>query len=207
MSAGNSDLESPEKGAIASAEGQSDFNSDERSVFLSSFTHEEEKRVIRKVDQRFLLLIGIMYLIKTVRHSVTMRYARLTMQIDYSNASNIKVLQVGESRNILKELDMTADQYNWVQSIYFVRLRPLHNTFKSRLTCGDSFRSAISSSKLQAIFSSRNSHRAYGNRGLCLRGEWFWHAMRPCRTDKDSMPHVSFWECKKHLEITETEQS
>jgi hypothetical protein len=32
----------------------------------------------------------------------------------------VKVLQVGQPRNILKELDMTADEYNWVQSIYFV---------------------------------------------------------------------------------------
>lgn len=32
----------------------------------------------------------------------------------------MKVLQIGQSRNILTELHMTADQYNWVQSIYFI---------------------------------------------------------------------------------------
>lgn len=41
-------------------------------------------------------------------------------QIDYTNAANAKVLQVGQSTNILRQLNMTADQYNWVQSIYFV---------------------------------------------------------------------------------------
>ncbi len=30
------------------------------------------------------------------------------------------MLQVGEDRNILNELHMTSDQYNWVQSIYFI---------------------------------------------------------------------------------------
>ena len=41
-------------------------------------------------------------------------------QIDYQNAASAKVLQVGQPSNIMVELDMTANQYNWVQSIYFV---------------------------------------------------------------------------------------
>ncbi|KAJ9367563.1 hypothetical protein DTO282F9_3381 [Paecilomyces variotii] len=76
-----------------------------KAEFLSSFTAEEEKSIMKKVDARFLLLTGIMYMIKT---------------IDYTNASSVKVLQVGSDRNILKELHMTADQYNWIQSIYFI---------------------------------------------------------------------------------------
>ncbi|KAJ9302127.1 hypothetical protein DTO271G3_993 [Paecilomyces variotii] len=76
-----------------------------KAEFLSSFTAEEEKIIMKKVDARFLLLTGIMYMIKT---------------IDYTNASSIKVLQVGSDRNILNELHMTADQYNWIQSIYFI---------------------------------------------------------------------------------------
>jgi hypothetical protein len=43
------------------------------------------------------------------------------VQIDYQNAAYAKVLQVGQPRNIMVELDMTPEQYNWVQSIYFVR--------------------------------------------------------------------------------------
>lgn len=46
-------------------------------------------------------------------------------QIDYLNASVVKVLQVGEDRNVLKELNMTSNEYNWVQSIYFVSPEPL----------------------------------------------------------------------------------
>lgn len=77
----------------------------DREAFLSSFSAEEDKKIMRKVDKRFLLLIGLMYVLKNV---------------DYINAATVKVLQVNQPRNVLIELNMTADQYNWVQSIYFV---------------------------------------------------------------------------------------
>ncbi|EXJ58771.1 hypothetical protein A1O7_06201 [Cladophialophora yegresii CBS 114405] len=81
------------------------ISEDDREAFLSFFTAEEDRKIMRKVDKRFLLLIGLMYMLKNV---------------DYTNAATVKVLQVGESRNVLKELNMTANQYNWVQSIYFI---------------------------------------------------------------------------------------
>jgi hypothetical protein len=37
-----------------------------RAEFLSSFTQDENKAIMRKVDRRFLLLIGMMYVIKNV---------------------------------------------------------------------------------------------------------------------------------------------
>ncbi|KAJ3949604.1 uncharacterized protein N0V96_000727 [Colletotrichum fioriniae] len=76
-----------------------------RAAFLSTFSAEEERSVIKKVDRAFLVLIGVMFMIK---------------QIDQTNAANVRVLQAGESRNIMQELDMTSDQYNWVGSIYGV---------------------------------------------------------------------------------------
>lgn len=85
---------------------QDDASDDYRTRFLSTFTADDEKRIMRKVDRRFLLLIGLMNLVK---------------QVDYLNAAVVKVLQVGEERNVLNELSMTNNQYNWVQSIYFVR--------------------------------------------------------------------------------------
>ncbi|KAL3478898.1 major facilitator superfamily domain-containing protein [Aspergillus californicus] len=78
---------------------------EKRRELLSSFTPDDDKRIMRKINYRFLWLIGLMYLIKT---------------IDYTNAASVKVLQVGEDNNVLTELNMTADQYNWVQSIYFI---------------------------------------------------------------------------------------
>ncbi|KAL5342659.1 major facilitator superfamily domain-containing protein [Aspergillus crustosus] len=82
-------------------------NSEEekRRELLSSFTPEDDARIMKKINYRFLWLIGMMYLIK---------------QIDYTNAAAVKVLQVGDERNVLNELSMTTDEYNWVQSIYFI---------------------------------------------------------------------------------------
>lgn len=38
-----------------------------KAAFLSTFTAAEEKMIMRKVDKCFILLTGIMYLIKQVR--------------------------------------------------------------------------------------------------------------------------------------------
>ena len=43
----------------------------DRAEFLSSFTQEENKAIMRKVDRRFLILIGLMYVIKNVSISAT----------------------------------------------------------------------------------------------------------------------------------------
>lgn len=37
-----------------------------RTDFLASFTHDEEKKIIRKVDFRILVLFGLIYMIKQV---------------------------------------------------------------------------------------------------------------------------------------------
>ncbi|KIX09974.1 uncharacterized protein Z518_01055 [Rhinocladiella mackenziei CBS 650.93] len=94
---------SPQETVLRSS--SSSISEESREAFLSSFTAEEDRRIMRKVDKRFLLIIGLMYMLKNV---------------DYTNAASVKVLQVGEPRNILIELGMTADQYNWVQTIYFI---------------------------------------------------------------------------------------
>lgn len=97
-----------------------------RAEFLSSFTQEENKAIMRKVDRRFLILIGLMYVIKNVSISAMSQQEKwlTVIQIDYQNAASAKVLQVGQKSNILVELHMTANQYNWVQSIYFVSTTP-----------------------------------------------------------------------------------
>ncbi|KAF2829730.1 high-affinity nicotinic acid transporter [Ophiobolus disseminans] len=74
-----------------------------KAAFLSTFTADEEKRIMRKVDKIFFLLTGMMYLIK---------------QVDQNNTTNIRVLQVGQPSNIMKELKMSSNEYNWIGSIY-----------------------------------------------------------------------------------------
>ncbi|PPJ58838.1 hypothetical protein CBER1_08515 [Cercospora berteroae] len=96
---------SPEVQSLSSNLPNNVSEAGSREAFLATFTREDDKAIMRKVDKRFLLLIGIFY---------------LTKNLDYQNAAPVKVLQVGEPRNILTELNMTHDQYNYVQSIYFI---------------------------------------------------------------------------------------
>ncbi|KAL4885884.1 putative vitamin H transporter [Aspergillus karnatakaensis] len=70
-----------------------------RVAFLATFSAEEEKKIMRKVDRRFLVLIGLMFMAKN---------------ICFGNASVIRTMQVGEPTNILNELGMSSDDYNWV---------------------------------------------------------------------------------------------
>ncbi|PLB51364.1 putative vitamin H transporter [Aspergillus steynii IBT 23096] len=94
-----------EKTAVAEVSPASQDDAHAKCSFLASFSREEEQRIMSKVNRRFCLLIGVMYLIKSM---------------DMSNAASVKVLQVGQPSNILNELNMTADQFNWVQSIYYI---------------------------------------------------------------------------------------
>lgn len=150
-----------------------------RREFLSRFTAEDDRLIMRKVDWRFLPLTGFMYLIK---------------QIDYTNAASIKVLQVGESRNVMTELGMTADQYNWVQTIYFVRLHlktaPKDDAPKDEILLTGSHvgatRLPMSSSKSQAIWSLRSLRLASSRPASSSHGALYWHAMLPCRIRKAS---------------------
>lgn len=76
-----------------------------RQRVLSRFTAEDDHRLMRKVDWHFLPLMAIMYIVK---------------QVDYINASTVKVLQVGQPTNIMTQLHLSADNYNWLQTLYFV---------------------------------------------------------------------------------------
>jgi hypothetical protein len=56
-----------------------DEEATEKAAFLASFILEEEKKILRKIDYRFLVLIGLMYMIKQVRSTFTdMRHPELT---------------------------------------------------------------------------------------------------------------------------------
>ncbi|KAL2391737.1 hypothetical protein ABEF93_000420 [Exophiala dermatitidis] len=90
--------------AVTTISGNDVFDPEGRTAFLATFSLEEEKKIQRKIDYHFLLLLGLMHMIKSM---------------DTANAAAVKVLQVGQPSNILKELHMTSDQYNWVQTFYY----------------------------------------------------------------------------------------
>lgn len=58
-------VESPAASAIVPNEFH-DGTDAGKKAFLSTFTAEEDKAIMRKVDRKFLLLIGIIYLFKNV---------------------------------------------------------------------------------------------------------------------------------------------
>jgi hypothetical protein len=52
--------------ALEGRSNSSSNDADHRKVFLESFTAEEDKAIRRKVDRRFLWLIGMIYILKNV---------------------------------------------------------------------------------------------------------------------------------------------
>ncbi|KIW09913.1 hypothetical protein PV08_11689 [Exophiala spinifera] len=73
-----------------------------RIAFLETFSAEEEKAIMRKVDVHFVVLIGLMFMFKN---------------IGFSNISVIRTMQRGTKNNIMTELDATADRYNLVATV------------------------------------------------------------------------------------------
>ncbi|KAG0645539.1 Pyrrolocin biosynthesis L [Hyphodiscus hymeniophilus] len=68
-------------------------------------TYEEEKKLLRRVDWHLMPLLSIAFLLKN---------------IDYSNVSNARIMNTGTPHNILKQLDMTGNEFNFVSTIYYI---------------------------------------------------------------------------------------
>lgn len=70
-------------------------------------TYEEEKKLLRRIDWHIMPPCSIAFLLKN---------------IDYSNVSNAKIMNTGTHQNILKQLGMTANEFNFVSTIYYVSI-------------------------------------------------------------------------------------
>ncbi|KAH0839238.1 hypothetical protein AYO21_05653 [Fonsecaea monophora] len=68
-------------------------------------TAAEEKKLMRRVDWHLMPLCSIMFLLKNM---------------DYQNAANARIMNKGTPDNIMTQLHMTADEYNFVSTIYFI---------------------------------------------------------------------------------------
>ncbi|KAJ4328721.1 hypothetical protein N0V84_000720 [Fusarium piperis] len=66
---------------------------------------EDEKKLLRRIDWHLIPLLAIMYMVKT---------------IDASNVSNARIMDQGTPRNIMIELRITPDQYNFVTAAYYI---------------------------------------------------------------------------------------
>jgi hypothetical protein len=71
----------------------------------TALTFGQEKKLLRRIDWHIMPIVSIMFLLKN---------------IDYSNASNARIMNGGTSQNILEQLHMSSNDFNWVSTIYFL---------------------------------------------------------------------------------------
>lgn len=68
-------------------------------------TYEEEKKLLRRIDWHIMPLLAFAFLLKN---------------LDANNVTNARIMNHGTSQNILKQLGMTANEFNFVSTIYYV---------------------------------------------------------------------------------------
>ncbi|KAJ0387429.1 hypothetical protein COL922a_002249 [Colletotrichum nupharicola] len=73
----------------------------------SLLTAAEEKALMRRVDFRIMTICSLLFLMKN---------------IDADNISNARIMNKGTSRNIMTQLDMTSDEYNLLNVLYYEQL-------------------------------------------------------------------------------------
>ncbi|KAI8664497.1 hypothetical protein NCS55_00958800 [Fusarium keratoplasticum] len=71
----------------------------------AALSSAEEKKLLKRIDWHLIPLLAIMYMVKT---------------IDASNVSNARIMDRGTPRNIMIELSVTPDQYNFVTAAYYI---------------------------------------------------------------------------------------
>jgi hypothetical protein len=147
---GKKDFHYARRGIIASeavANSEIEGYDAERMKARTLLTVDEEKKLLRKIDLRLMTLCSIMFLLKN---------------IDADNVSNARIMNKGQPSNIMKELNMTSNQYNLVTTMYYVS-KP------SKLTFVYSDRSSLRYPTFwprhRPISSSNGSCRHDGSRG------------------------------------------
>ena len=113
------DLEEPvssEKAIFTVARGQKVVDDDSSDTDICGFSkdyirarsalsYEQERRALWKVDLHLMTLCSVIFLFKN---------------LDYSNVAYTKVMNLGTPTNILTQLNITVNEYNFVASIYFI---------------------------------------------------------------------------------------
>ncbi|KAH7303988.1 major facilitator superfamily domain-containing protein [Stachybotrys elegans] len=76
----------------------------ERMRDRSLLTSEEEKALMRRVDWRIMTICSLLFLMKN---------------LDADNISNARIMNRGTDTNIMAQLNMTSDQYNLLNVLYY----------------------------------------------------------------------------------------
>ncbi|KIW93731.1 uncharacterized protein Z519_05046 [Cladophialophora bantiana CBS 173.52] len=77
----------------------------ERMRARTLLTEAEEARLMRRVDMHLMPLCSIMFLLKNM---------------DYQNAANARIMNKGTDHNILTQLHMSSNDYNFISTIYYI---------------------------------------------------------------------------------------
>ncbi|KAM0551234.1 hypothetical protein ACHAPJ_008579 [Fusarium lateritium] len=71
----------------------------------ATLSSQEEKKLLRRIDWHLIPLLAVMYMVKS---------------IDASNVSNARIMDQGTPRNIMIELNISPDNYNFVTMAYYI---------------------------------------------------------------------------------------
>ncbi|KIW23996.1 uncharacterized protein PV07_09736 [Cladophialophora immunda] len=77
----------------------------ERMKARTLLTEAEERKLMRRVDWHLMPLCSIMFLLKNM---------------DYQNAANARIMNKGTHQNILTQLHMSSNDYNFISTIYYI---------------------------------------------------------------------------------------
>lgn len=88
-----------------------------------TLSNVEEKKLLRRIDWRLIPLLSLMYMLKSVDYSNVCFHPWLLQDIYLlcDQVSNARVMDKGTPHNIITELHMTANEYNLVTTMYYVR--------------------------------------------------------------------------------------
>ncbi|KAJ4258054.1 hypothetical protein NW762_008194 [Fusarium torreyae] len=71
----------------------------------ANLSSQDEKKLLRRIDWHLIPLLAVMYMVKS---------------IDASNVSNARIMDQGTPRNIMIELNISPDNYNFVTLAYYI---------------------------------------------------------------------------------------
>lgn len=126
--------------------GETDEDANLRNRTLLSA--KEEKALLRRIDWRIMTVCSLLFLLKN---------------IDADNISNARIMNRGTDRNIMTELNMTSDQYNLLNVLYYVRLS--YHSLRSKLFADYSHRCRTSYLRPLPTCYSRSSSPVFGSQG------------------------------------------
>lgn len=91
----------------------------------ATLSSAEEKKLLRRIDWHLLPLLAVMYMIKTVDFTNVRVYTPFVLLIcpmlTLDQVANARVMDRGTPQNILIELAISSDAFNFVTTAYYVR--------------------------------------------------------------------------------------